>query len=97
MKKKSVIRRAGKSRPIPPKELTTNPASIADISIRFGKRMRHLRLNLNVRQEDMAAKLGIGRNYLSAVENGTKSPSLNFLYIFALGFNISLSELMKGL
>lgn len=47
-------------------------------------------------QTSMAARFGIDRTYLSDVEGGRKSASLPTLEVFALGFGLSLSELLRN-
>lgn len=45
----------------------------------------------------MAEMLGIGRNYLSEIENGKKDPSLTVVKTIADGFRLSLSQLLRSL
>jgi transcriptional regulator with XRE-family HTH domain len=45
----------------------------------------------------MAERLGIDRSYLSEIETGKKDPSLTILQTIAAGFQLSLSQLLKGL
>ena len=68
-----------------------------DVSSRFGVRLRILRQQSNLTQSQMAIRFGVDRSYISDVERGRKSVSLQTLEIFALGLKISLSELLKDL
>jgi transcriptional regulator with XRE-family HTH domain len=45
---------------------------------------------------EVAEMLGIDRSYLSEIETGKKDPSLRVLKTIADGFNITLSQLLKG-
>ena len=45
----------------------------------------------------MADILGVDRSYLSEIETGKKDPSLRVLKTLADGFELSLSQLLKGL
>ncbi len=45
----------------------------------------------------MAEMLGIDRSYLSEIETGKKDPSLRVLKTIADGFEIGLSQLVRGL
>ena len=67
------------------------------ISSRFGARLRELRRERNLTQVRMSVDYGIDRSYLSDLERGRKSISLQFLEVIALGMQISMSELVKDL
>ncbi len=68
-----------------------------DVDSQFGRRLKQLRLERNMTQEQMAVRFGIDRSYISDVERGRKSMSLSMLEVVALGMKISLSELFRGL
>lgn len=44
----------------------------------------------------MAESLGIDRSYLSEIETGKKDPSLTILKTIADGFQLTLSQLLRG-
>ena len=67
------------------------------VSSRFGVRLRQLRKENNLTQIQMAVDFGIDRTFISDVERGRKSLSLPMLEIFALGLNMTLSELLTGI
>jgi transcriptional regulator with XRE-family HTH domain len=48
-------------------------------------------------QQRMAIRFGINRSFLSDIEKGKSSIGLATAEILALGFEISLSELLKDL
>lgn len=62
----------------------------------FGLRLRNLRQKKGWTLEDLAFESGVNRNYLSNLENGSRNPTLKILNRLALAFEISLSELLKG-
>ena len=68
-----------------------------DVSSRFGVRLRHLRRERNLTQLRMATDFGIDRTFISDVERGRKSISLPMLEVLALGFQLSLSELLRDI
>lgn len=68
-----------------------------DIGSRFGRRIRELRLARGMTQVDVAVYFGIDRTFLSDLERGRKGLCLTTMEIFALGFNMSLSELLRDL
>ena len=67
----------------------------APICSRFGARLRALRMARGWSQIHVAIDLGIDRSYLSDVERGVKSVSLPMLEVLAVGFKVSLAELLK--
>ena len=68
-----------------------------DVSSRFGVRLRQLRQDRNLTQLRMAVEFGIDRTFISDVERGRKSISLPMLEVLALGFHLSLSELLRDI
>lgn len=63
------------------------------IKARLGQRVRSLRLQANLSQEVFAEKCGLDRTYLSGVERGVRNPTLEVLYIIAVGLHIDLVTL----
>ena len=68
-----------------------------NINRQLGMRIRYLRKSLKMSIEDLALECGINRNYLCDLENGRRNPTLQMLEKIANGFDISISELTKGL
>ncbi len=67
------------------------------VSSRFGARLRDLRRQRGWTQLRLANQFGIDRTYISDVERGRKSISLPLLEVIAIGFDLSLSDLLKDL
>ena len=70
---------------------------VPHIDARFGARIRDLRKERQWTQSYMAIHFGIDRSHISDVERGRKSMTLSLVEVVALGFEISLSELLDHL
>ena len=64
---------------------------------KLGARVRQLRRDAGITQEDFAASCGFARSYMSRVERGTSNLSLDGIERLAIAFNIPVGELFKGL
>jgi transcriptional regulator with XRE-family HTH domain len=65
-----------------------------DVKVRFGKRVRSLRMQKGWSQETMASIADIDRTYLPGIESGRRNVSLVILEKIAIAFEISLSNLL---
>ena len=68
-----------------------------DVCVRFGEKVRRLRTEQGWTQTYFSVHTGLSRTFISDVELGRKEPCLRSLEILALAFELSLSQLMKGL
>lgn len=68
----------------------------ANVSQRFGVKLRALRASRNMTQQTMARRFGIDRSFISDLERGRKSISLVTLEVLALGLGVSISELLSN-
>lgn len=59
----------------------------------FGKRIRTLRTERNLSQEQLAELTGFHRTYIGMVERGERNISLSNIGVFAETFEMSVSEL----
>lgn len=66
------------------------------IQEKIGKRIRELRISTGLSQEKFALKIGLDRTYYASVESGKRNISIVNLEKISNGFNITLSELFKG-
>jgi len=64
-----------------------------NIMIRFGHRVRYLRNQLGLSQEDFAAKCELDRTYISSLERGKRNVSLKNIEAIAIALEVSLAEL----
>lgn len=79
-----------------PKPASAGRPDPQKVCLRFGKRLRDLRYAHNkMTQETMSERFGIGRSFISNLEKGKQSPSLDMLAVLAAGFRVSLSELLR--
>ena len=63
----------------------------------LGKRIKSLRKEKNLTQEELAHESGISVLHLIKIENGKSNPTFETLVKLSKGFDISLSELVKEL
>jgi transcriptional regulator with XRE-family HTH domain len=68
-----------------------------DLVTSLGKAIRARRLEKCLSQEAVAELAGFDRTYISMIERGTRNPSFTNLCRFAIAFNITPSELLKGI
>lgn len=64
--------------------------------IYFGEKLRELRIEKGLTQQQLADKLGLGNGAVSAYEQGTKYPSLSVLREICRIFQVS-SDYLLGL
>jgi transcriptional regulator with XRE-family HTH domain len=65
-----------------------------DLLIRaFSSAIKSRRLEMNLTQEDLAGRIDIDRPYITALEAGTKQPTISVLWRIALGLGMTVSEL----
>jgi transcriptional regulator with XRE-family HTH domain len=80
-----------------PKRSVTKRSSARDICLRLGQRIQRLRAARGWAQSDLAAHSGIGRQFISDLENGKQEPRLRTLEDLANSFDMTVSQLMRGL
>jgi transcriptional regulator with XRE-family HTH domain len=51
--------------------------------VAFGRRVRDIRVELGLSQEELAAKAGIDRTYISGIERGVRNISMRKLFQIA--------------
>ncbi len=66
-----------------------------DIRIRFGRRLKELRLERGWSQETLAHLADIDRTYIPGIENGKRNVSIVILERLAIVFQLTISELLK--
>jgi transcriptional regulator with XRE-family HTH domain len=66
-----------------------------NILIQFGGRIKKLRQEKGLTQEQFAILSGLHKNYIGMVERGERNPSLKNIEIIAKGLGISVSDLMR--
>lgn len=63
----------------------------------IGTRIRELRKEKQWSQDKLAQRSGLSRVYINSLEKGKRNPTLVTLIALALGLEISVEELVKGL
>jgi transcriptional regulator with XRE-family HTH domain len=64
-----------------------------DISAKFGKRVREIRLKKKMSQGDVAKVLGVSISYISQIERGLENLSLKKIEVLAKILKVSIAEL----
>jgi transcriptional regulator with XRE-family HTH domain len=67
---------------------------LPDIQERFGRKLRKLRLQKGISQENLAELAGLHRTYVSGVERGERNISLVNIERLARALAIPLADLM---
>lgn len=60
----------------------------------LGSKIKNIRYNYNISQEELARRLEINRNYLSRIETNKSLPTAEILAKLAVSFNISIDTLL---
>ena len=63
----------------------------------FGERLKLLRLDRGMSQEDFAAICKLDRTYISGLERGIRNPSLTCIVRVSAGLRINAEDLIKGI
>lgn len=71
------------------------PAVQRSVKEDFGDALRELRLERELSQEELAGICGRHRTYVSLLERGQSSPSLDTVWLLADALDVSPSELVK--
>ena len=65
-----------------------------DVCVRFGERLRNIRLELGYSQEELSFKAGLHRTYISSVERGKRNISLTNIKKLADALELKMKDLM---
>ena len=63
---------------------------------RLGRRIKTLRKESGLTQEDLAFEVGVNRSYMGFIERGERNPSLAMLKKIAKALKVSLSVLFQS-
>ena len=63
--------------------------------IKFGKKLREVRLKKELSQGDVARILGVHRSYISGLERGRRNPSLLTVQKVAKALGVNVGDLVK--
>ncbi len=68
-----------------------------NLLIIFGQKIKVLRNDRSMSQEDLADSANVHRTYIGMIERGEKNITLITLSRLAVALNIDISEIVKGL
>jgi transcriptional regulator with XRE-family HTH domain len=68
-----------------------------DIKRQFGERVRKLRKKRDWKLVELSVETGLGRVFLSNLENGKHEPKLGTIKKLANAFGLTISQLMRGM
>ncbi len=74
--------------------MQTNQTIKRKILKHLGINIKFYRTKLNISQEALAFDINVDRTYITAIEQGTKSPSIYCLYLLSQRLGVSLKDLM---
>ena len=69
-------------------------ARISEVSLRFGEKLRKLRKERGISQEELGGRAGLHRTYVSSVERGERNVSLETIDKLARGLGLPMGDLM---
>jgi len=61
----------------------------------LGKNLKRIRLTKGITQGDIVRKLGVGRGFISNIENGKANPTLATIAKLAKALGVPIGELIK--
>lgn len=71
--------------------------SNSNILEKFGQRIKSLRNEAKISQEELASISGLHRTYIGMIERGEKNITLKNIEKIATSLNIEISELLKDI
>jgi len=60
----------------------------------IGEALRLIRVFHDMKQSDLAARLGVSKSYLSEIESGKKVPRVDLIQRYASEFSVSASSIL---
>lgn len=67
--------------------------NVANLRVKFGRRLRTLRLRSELTQEQLAEMANISVDFLGLIERGINSPSFESLERIAKGLHVAVKDL----
>jgi len=68
---------------------------MSDISGKFAKRVKEIRLRKKMSQGDLAKVLGVHPTYISGIERGVRNMALKNIEKLANALGVSINDLLK--
>ena len=70
-------------------------AGITAVSKKVGRKIKQVRKEKNITQEDLALNSGLNRAYIGYIERGERNPSTDTISKIAKSLKVPLKELFK--
>ena len=67
---------------------------MSDLRVQFGRRLRALRIEREMTQEDLANAAGVSTVFISSIERGKYAPSFDKLAKLASALHVSVKDLV---
>lgn len=77
-----------------PNKPSASRSAITPECLALGRRIKELRGERGMTQEELADRSGLFRTYLSRIERGTANPTLSMLHALATAFRVDVTELL---
>jgi len=75
---------------------STDPEADHPVLVRFGQRVRDLRIHSGMTQEELATAAQLHWTYVSQIERGKRNLTYKCLARLAEGLGVTLSQLVEG-
>ncbi|MBM3119960.1 MAG: helix-turn-helix transcriptional regulator [Chloroflexi bacterium] len=66
-----------------------------EILVRFGQKVRHERVRLNLSQEELASRANLHRTYIGMIERAEKNITLENIEKICKALNLNISNFFK--
>jgi len=67
---------------------------VMDVLVKFGKRVRELRNEMGISQEELAYRAGLHRTYIGMIERGEKNITIKNIEKLANALAVEIKELV---
>lgn len=67
---------------------------LSSVTVRFGRKLREIRSQKGISQEELAERAGLHRTYVSSVERGERNISIMNIEKLARALGVTLADLM---
>jgi transcriptional regulator with XRE-family HTH domain len=74
-----------------------SPNDSLSVLAQLGKRIAYLRKERHLSQLRLALDSGLAKSYISDLERGRRNPTVKVLLKVAVGLNVTLEELFRGI
>lgn len=76
--------------------MNSNSHTAVNIKLKLGQRVKSLRHEQKISQEELAARSGLDRTYLAGIESGKRNPTIESIQKVASGLGISLAQFFEA-